>query len=104
MYSWWSHQISSLTRRQAGGGGLQVAAQRRSPQPQLAAQRASRRTLSACPTRWSSRPTSCRDRRWAGQLALGAARCFDAGRLRQTLVEMEEALLLIVVISDGSCL
>jgi predicted regulator of Ras-like GTPase activity (Roadblock/LC7/MglB family) len=37
-------------------------------------------------------------------LALSAARSFDAGRLRQTVVTMKKGLLLIMVISDGSYL
>jgi predicted regulator of Ras-like GTPase activity (Roadblock/LC7/MglB family) len=37
-------------------------------------------------------------------LSQGAARSFDAGLLRQTVVEMEEAFLLVMSISDGSCL
>jgi|SRR5215510_13984393 len=33
-----------------------------------------------------------------------AARSFDAGRLKQTAVEMDEGFLLVMAISDGSCL
>ena len=34
----------------------------------------------------------------------GAARCFEAGRVVQTVVEMERGLVLLMSISDGSCL
>jgi uncharacterized protein len=34
----------------------------------------------------------------------GAARCFDAGGVVQTVVEMERGFLLLMSISDGSCL
>jgi predicted regulator of Ras-like GTPase activity (Roadblock/LC7/MglB family) len=54
------------------------------------------------------------DRAMANQLAAiasglvsltqGAARSFNAGLFKQTVVEMEEALLLLMTISDGSCL
>lgn len=37
-------------------------------------------------------------------LTLGAARCFEAGGVVQTVVEMESGLLLIMAISDGSSL
>jgi uncharacterized protein len=37
-------------------------------------------------------------------LTVGAARCFDAGGVVQTVVEMERGLLLLMSISDGSCL
>jgi len=54
------------------------------------------------------------DRQLADQLAATAsglvslselaARAFDAGRLKQTAVEMDEGFLLLMAISDGSCL
>ncbi|PRX97187.1 roadblock/LC7 domain-containing protein [Allonocardiopsis opalescens] len=37
-------------------------------------------------------------------LTQGAARVFDGGAVNQTVVEMEHGLLLIMAISDGSCL
>jgi uncharacterized protein len=37
-------------------------------------------------------------------LSQGAARCFDGGLVRQTVVEMERGLLFVTAISDGSCL
>jgi uncharacterized protein len=37
-------------------------------------------------------------------LTQGAARCFEAGAVNQTLVEMERGLLFAMSISDGSCL
>lgn len=37
-------------------------------------------------------------------LTAGAARCFDAGTVVQTVVEMEHGFLLLMSISDGSCL
>ncbi|MGH3910486.1 MAG: roadblock/LC7 domain-containing protein [Pseudonocardiaceae bacterium] len=37
-------------------------------------------------------------------LTLGAARCFDAGGVVQTVVEMERGIVLIMAISDGSSL
>lgn len=37
-------------------------------------------------------------------LTLGAARCFEAGGVLQTVVEMERGMLLIMAISDGSSL
>ena len=37
-------------------------------------------------------------------LAQGAARCFDAGRVVQTVVELERGIMLLMSISDGSCL
>jgi uncharacterized protein len=37
-------------------------------------------------------------------LTAGAARCFDAGAVVQTVVEMERGFLLLMSISDGSCL
>lgn len=37
-------------------------------------------------------------------LTQGAARVFEAGTINQTVVEMEKGLLLIMSISDGSCL
>ncbi len=37
-------------------------------------------------------------------LSQGAARYFDAGRVKQTVVEMQRGLLLVMSISDGSCL
>jgi uncharacterized protein len=37
-------------------------------------------------------------------LSQGAARYFDAGAVKQTVVEMERGLLFVVAISDGSCL
>jgi uncharacterized protein len=37
-------------------------------------------------------------------LTAGAARCFDAGNVVQTVVEMERGFLLLMSISDGSCL
>jgi predicted regulator of Ras-like GTPase activity (Roadblock/LC7/MglB family) len=37
-------------------------------------------------------------------LTQGAARCFDAGGVRETIVEMERGIMLLMAISDGSCL
>ncbi|MGH3977997.1 MAG: roadblock/LC7 domain-containing protein [Pseudonocardiaceae bacterium] len=37
-------------------------------------------------------------------LTQGAARCFDAGQVVQTVVEMERGMVLLMSISDGSCL
>lgn len=37
-------------------------------------------------------------------LTQGAARVFEAGAVNQTVVEMERGLLLLMAISDGSCL
>jgi len=42
----------------------------------------------------------------AGLISLvqGASRVFEGGRVQQTMVEMEHGLMLVVSISDGSCL
>lgn len=37
-------------------------------------------------------------------LTQGAARCFEAGQVVQTVVEMERGIVLLMSISDGSCL
>lgn len=37
-------------------------------------------------------------------LTQGAARCFEAGGVRETIVEMERGIMLLMSISDGSCL
>jgi predicted regulator of Ras-like GTPase activity (Roadblock/LC7/MglB family) len=37
-------------------------------------------------------------------LTEGAARCFEAGSVRETVVEMERGVMLLMSISDGSCL
>jgi predicted regulator of Ras-like GTPase activity (Roadblock/LC7/MglB family) len=37
-------------------------------------------------------------------LSQGAARSFDAGLVKQTVVEMQRGFLLVMAISDGSCL
>lgn len=37
-------------------------------------------------------------------LTMGASRVFDGGRVTQTVIEMQRGLLLIMAISDGSCL
>ncbi len=37
-------------------------------------------------------------------LSQGAARYFDAGLVKQTVVEMQRGLLFVMAISDGSCL
>ena len=37
-------------------------------------------------------------------LTQGAARCFEAGEVTQTVVEMEKGYLFLMSISDGSCL
>lgn len=37
-------------------------------------------------------------------LTQGAARCFEAGGVVQTVVEMERGIVLLMSISDGSCL
>ncbi|MGQ0773579.1 MAG: roadblock/LC7 domain-containing protein [Pseudonocardiales bacterium] len=37
-------------------------------------------------------------------LAIGAARCFEAGGLVQTVVEMDRGMMLIMAITDGSSL
>jgi predicted regulator of Ras-like GTPase activity (Roadblock/LC7/MglB family) len=37
-------------------------------------------------------------------LGQGAARCFGAGTVKQTVVEMERGFLFVMAVSDGSCL
>ncbi|WP_163511305.1 roadblock/LC7 domain-containing protein [Fodinicola acaciae] len=37
-------------------------------------------------------------------LAQGAARCFEAGRVRETVVQMDHGLLMLMAIGEGSCL
>ncbi|WP_018681124.1 roadblock/LC7 domain-containing protein [Actinokineospora enzanensis] len=37
-------------------------------------------------------------------LTQGAARCFEAGAVKETVVEMERGIMLLMAISDGSCL
>ncbi len=37
-------------------------------------------------------------------LTQGAARCFEAGEVVQTVVEMERGIIMLMAISDGSCL
>jgi len=37
-------------------------------------------------------------------LTQGASRCFEAGEVRETVVEMERGVMLLMSISDGSCL
>jgi uncharacterized protein len=37
-------------------------------------------------------------------LTLGAARCFDAGEVRQMVVEMDQGYLFVMSVSDGACL
>ncbi len=37
-------------------------------------------------------------------LTQGAARCFEAGQVKETIVEMDRGMLLQMAISDGSCL
>ena len=37
-------------------------------------------------------------------LTQGGARCMDGGLVKQTVVEMHRGLLLVMAISDGSCL
>ncbi len=37
-------------------------------------------------------------------LTQGAARCFEAGEVVQTVVEMDRGIVLLMAISDGSCL
>src|SRR5882757_11502266 len=37
-------------------------------------------------------------------LTQGAARCFEAGDVVQTVVEMERGIVLLMSVSDGSCL
>lgn len=37
-------------------------------------------------------------------LTQGAARCFEAGQVVQTVVEMERGIVLLMAIGDGSCL
>ena len=37
-------------------------------------------------------------------LTQGAARCFEAGGVRETVVEMDRGVMLLMAISDGSCL
>jgi predicted regulator of Ras-like GTPase activity (Roadblock/LC7/MglB family) len=37
-------------------------------------------------------------------LTLGGARCIDGGLVKQTVVEMDKGLLVVMAISDGSCL
>lgn len=39
-----------------------------------------------------------------GSLTHGAARCFEAGAVRETVVEMERGVMLLMAISDGSSL
>lgn len=37
-------------------------------------------------------------------LTQGAARCFEAGEIKETIVEMDRGMMLQMAISDGSCL
>src|SRR5215207_4252501 len=37
-------------------------------------------------------------------LTRGASRCFEGGLVKHTMVEMEQGLLVVMSISDGSCL
>jgi predicted regulator of Ras-like GTPase activity (Roadblock/LC7/MglB family) len=37
-------------------------------------------------------------------LTQGAARCFEAGEVKETIVEMDGGIMLLMAISDGSCL
>jgi predicted regulator of Ras-like GTPase activity (Roadblock/LC7/MglB family) len=37
-------------------------------------------------------------------LTQGGARCMDSGLVKQTVVEMDRGLLVVMAISDGSCL
>jgi predicted regulator of Ras-like GTPase activity (Roadblock/LC7/MglB family) len=37
-------------------------------------------------------------------LTQGAARCFEAGEVRETVVEMQGGIMLLMAVSDGSCL
>ncbi len=37
-------------------------------------------------------------------LTQGASRCFNGGRVEQTIVEMQQGFLFVMSISDGSCL
>ena len=37
-------------------------------------------------------------------LTQGAARCFEAGVVKETIVEMERGVMLLMAIGDGSCL
>jgi hypothetical protein len=37
-------------------------------------------------------------------LTQGASRCFEAGNVRETVVEMERGVMLLMAVSDGSCL
>jgi predicted regulator of Ras-like GTPase activity (Roadblock/LC7/MglB family) len=37
-------------------------------------------------------------------LTEGASRCFNAGQVKQTIVEMQQGYLFVMSISDGSCL
>jgi predicted regulator of Ras-like GTPase activity (Roadblock/LC7/MglB family) len=37
-------------------------------------------------------------------LTQGGARCMDAGLVKQTVIEMDRGLLVVMAISDGSCL
>lgn len=37
-------------------------------------------------------------------LTQGAARCFEAGDVKETIVEMQGGIMLLMAISDGSCL
>jgi uncharacterized protein len=37
-------------------------------------------------------------------LTQGSARCIDGGLVKQTVVEMDQGLLVVMAISDGSCL
>jgi uncharacterized protein len=58
--------------------------------------------------------SQCLDRAKADQLAAiasglasltqGGARCMDGGLVKQTVVEMDRGLLVVMAISDGSCL
>ena len=45
-----------------------------------------------------------RHRLGVASLSQGAARYFDAGTVKQTVVEMQRGFLLVMAISDGSCL
>lgn len=37
-------------------------------------------------------------------LTQGAARCFDAGQVRQMIIEMDQGYLFVMSVSEGSCL
>jgi hypothetical protein len=104
----------------AAPGSAHAAAQRHRPRPQLAHRQlrhahSQRRPRHSRLRRW---PADCglpaagpahgrsasRARLGGGQLSHGAAHYFQAGPVKQTVVEMKRGFLFVMASSDGSCL